>query len=246
MSRPKGRIAVPAQRMEGMLNSLFVSENIVHAGALLYLAAFLFRNQIILRTLIIVGDFVYILYFYFAPETPLWGGIFWSTMFTVVNVVMIGLIFADRMHFRLSANEKHLFDALGDLTPGQFRQFLKIGRQQTAASHLAITQEGHHLHELFFVLDRPLTIEKKGLVSVTGSNTFIGEIAFLLGQPATATVTLEPGTHYFVWNTRDLKDVMRAKPALGASLSLAMNKKMAQKLAVGGVLHDFALSAADA
>lgn len=228
-----------------MLDSILVSENIVHAGALLYLAAFLFRNQIILRSLIIAGDFVYILYFYLAPETPLWGGIFWSTMFTLVNVVMIALIVADRMHFRLSTDEKHLFDALQDLTPGQFRQFLKIGRQQTAASHLAITQEGHPLQELFFVLHRPVTIEKKGMISVTGSNTFIGEIAFLLGQPATATVTLEPGTPYFVWNASDLKEVMRAKPALGASLSLAMNKKMAQKLAVGGVLQDFTATAAD-
>lgn len=57
-----------------MIEGLFASENIVHAGALLYLAGFLFRNQLILRGLIIAGDFVYILYFYFAPEVPLWGG----------------------------------------------------------------------------------------------------------------------------------------------------------------------------
>lgn len=221
-----------------MLENLFVSENIVHAGALLYLAAFLFRNQIILRSLIIAGDFVYILYFYLAPETPLWGGIFWSTMFTIVNVAMIALIVADRTHFRLAPNEKHLFEALQDLTPGQFRQFLKIGREQVAESHLGITQEGQPLEDLYFVLDRNITIEKKGRRSVTPSNTFIGEIAFLLGQPATATVTLEPGTPYFVWRASALKALMQAKPDLGTSLSLAMNKKMAQKLAVGGVLHE--------
>ena len=46
-----------------MMDDIWVSGNIVHIGALLYLAGFLFRNQIILRSLIIVGDFVYILYF---------------------------------------------------------------------------------------------------------------------------------------------------------------------------------------
>ena len=49
-------------------------------------SAFLFRDQFILRGLILVGNLVYILYFYFAPESPLWGGIFWSAMFTIVNV----------------------------------------------------------------------------------------------------------------------------------------------------------------
>jgi hypothetical protein len=221
-----------------MLETLFTSENIVHIGALLYLAAFLFQNQIMLRSLIIAGDFVYILYFYFAPETPLWGGIFWSTMFTLVNVVMIGLIVADRMHFRLDRNERRLFDMLQDLSPGQFREFRRIGRETVAASHVALTQEGRRLDELFFVLDRPITIEKKGKCAVTPSDTFIGEIAFLLAEPATATVTLEPGTPYFVWNAKELKDLMRARPSLGSALSLSLNKKMAQKLAVGGVLHD--------
>ena len=166
------------------------------------------------------------------------GRIFWSTMFTVVNVVMIGLIVADRMHFRLDRNEKRLFELLQDLSPGQFRQFLKIGREEIAASHLGITQEGQALEELFFVLDRNITIEKKGSRAVIPSDTFIGEIAFLLGQPASATVTLEPGTPYFVWKNDQLKALMQAKPDLGNSLSLAMNKKMAQKIAVGGFAHD--------
>ena len=37
------------------------------------------------------GDDVCIMYFYFAPEIPLWGGIFWSAPFTIVSVVMIWL-----------------------------------------------------------------------------------------------------------------------------------------------------------
>ncbi|MCX7347651.1 MAG: hypothetical protein NTU78_18325 [Alphaproteobacteria bacterium] len=227
-----------------MIEHLLISENIVHIGALLYLAGFLFRDQLILRGLIIAGDFVYVLYFYFAPDVPLWGGIFWSTMFTIVNVGMIALIVADKMHFRLDHNEKRLFELLQDLSPGQFRQFLKIGREEIAASHLAITQEGKPLEEIFFVLDRSIMIEKKGTRAVTHSDTFIGEIAFLLAQPATATVTLEPGTPYFVWNTNKLRRLMLARPEIGTSLSLAMNKKMAQKIAVGGVLHDMLAQAA--
>lgn len=219
-----------------MMDDIWVSGNIVHIGALLYLAGFLFRNQIILRSLIIVGDFVYILYFYFAPEVPLWGGIFWSTMFTIANAVMIGLIVADKMHFRLDRNEKRLFDLLQDLSPGQFRQLLKIGREETASSRLSITREDEPLEELYFILDRSITIEKKGSRAVIPSDTFIGEIALLLGQPASATVTIEPGTPYFVWPSAALKSLMQSKPDLGNALNLAMNRKMAQKIAVSGFM----------
>jgi len=221
-----------------MIEQFVVGENIVHLGALLYLAGFLFRNQIMLRALIIAGDFFFILYYLFAPDVPLWGGIFWSGMFMLANAVMIGLILADSMNFRLDKHEKRLSELLPDLSPGQFRKLLKIGRAETAASHLGITLEGKELEELFFVLDRNITIEKKGSRAAIPSDTFIGEIAFLLGEPASATVTLEPGTPYFVWNKKQLKALMLAKPDLGNSLSLAMNKKMAQKIAVGGFAHE--------
>ena len=219
-----------------MIEGLFASENIVHAGALLYLAGFLFRNQLILRGLIIAGDFVYILYFYFAPDVPLWGGIFWSVMFTVVNLGMIALIVADTMHFSLTANEKKLFGLLENLTPGEFRQLLVAGREELATVPAVITREGEILDKLYFVLDGSMTIEKGGQRWPSEAQTFIGEIAFLLARPATATVTLEAGTFYFVWDAEDLHRLLRGSPALNTALSAIMNKKLAQKVASAGVL----------
>jgi hypothetical protein len=219
-----------------MFESLFASENIVHAGALLYLAGFLFRNQLILRGLIIAGDFVYILYFYFAPDVPLWGGIFWSVMFTVVNLGMIGLIVADKMHFNLSASEKKLFGLLENLTPGEFRQLLGAGKEELASIPVIITREGEFLERLYFILEGSMAIEKGGQRWPSESQTFIGEIAFLLARPATATVTLEAGTVYFVWEAEALHRLLRGNPALNTALSAIMNKKLAQKVASAGAL----------
>ena len=219
-----------------MIEGLVASENIVHAKALLYLAGFLFRNQLILRGLIIAGDFVYILYFYFAPDVPLWGGIFWSVMFTVVNLAMIALIVADTMHFNLTANEKKLFGLLENLTPGEFRQLLGTGREELAAVPAVITRQSQVLEKLYFILEGKMTIEKGGQRWSSEAQTFIGEIAFLLARPATATVTLEAGTAYFVWEAEALHRLLRANPALNTALSAIMNKKLAQKVADAGVL----------
>ncbi len=64
----------------------------------------------------------------------------------------------------------------------------------------------------------------------------MGEIAFLLSRPATATVILEPGSVYFVWNTKALHRLLHTKPTLSTALSAVMNKKLAQKVAGAGVL----------
>ena len=123
-----------------LFHSIFQKDNIVHIGALLYLSGFLFRNQILLRGLIILGDIVYIAYFFLAPATPLWGAIFWSGLFMVVNCWMIALIVAETKHFRLTPTERQLHDALVDVTPGQFRQLLKLAHEGTAEAPMVITE----------------------------------------------------------------------------------------------------------
>jgi CRP-like cAMP-binding protein len=221
-----------------VFEQLLDSRNIVHVGALLYLLGFLFRDQLVLRGLIILGDLVYILYFYFAPDIPLWGGIFWSATFTLVNVVMIWFIYLDEVQFSLPAHERKMFELLVDLTPGQFRTFLKAGRQEVAASPVVITRENAPLDQLYFVTDGKVTIDKGGRRMVSEAKTFIGEIAFLLARPATATVTLEPGCHYGVWDSKALHNILNGNAALKMALSAALNRKLAEKVAQAGVLTD--------
>ena len=128
-----------------MVEVLFAKENIVHVGATLYLVGFLFRDQIMLRAFVIAGDLVYISYFYFAPDMPLWGGVFWSAVFTLVNVVMIARIVADRTQFRMSAEERQLFSLLGTLSPGEFRRLIRLGRWRTAIEATVLAVEDRPL-----------------------------------------------------------------------------------------------------
>ena len=215
-----------------MIEALFTKENIVHAGATLYLVGFLFRDQIMLRTFVIAGDLVYISYFYFAPDMPLWGGVFWSAVFTLVNLVMIARIVADRTRFRMSAEERQLFSLLGTLSPGEFRRLLRIGRWQTAIETTVLATEDRPLDRLYYILDGDIVIEKSGRVPLTiGPHVFIGEVAFLLPRPASATVTVAAGARYMTWDRAALCKQQLHAPALAVALSVALNKDMAAKVA---------------
>jgi CRP-like cAMP-binding protein len=214
-----------------MLDEVFVKENIVHIGAFLYLAGFLCRDQLLLRAFVVIGDIVYILYFYFAPEEPLWGGIFWSIVFTLANVVMIARIVADRTPLRMSEEDRRLHSLLDALTPGEFRRLMRAGNWNRADGDVAITLEGQPLHQLAYVIDGRITVEKAGHSFAITPPTFIGEVAFLIDRPASATVTLSAGARYVTWDMKRLRHVLLRSPALRIGLGAAFNRDMAEKVA---------------
>jgi CRP-like cAMP-binding protein len=215
-----------------MYDALFVKENIVHLGAALYLVGFLFRDQILLRLFVIAGDLVYISYFYFAPDAPLWGGVFWSAVFMLVNTVMIVRILADRTPFSMSDEEIELFRFLETLSPGEFRQLIKVGSWRTATETTVLAHENRPLEQLYYVLTGPITIEKAGSAPrVIEPRAFIGEVAFLLPKPASATVTLAPGARYVTWDKAALRRQQLRSPTLAIALSAALNRDMALKVA---------------
>jgi hypothetical protein len=214
-----------------MLDHVVVEENIVHLGAFLYLAGFLCRDQLQLRGFIVAGDIVYILYFYLAPASPLWGGIFWSLVFTLANLAMIGRILSDRSAYGMTEDDRRLHGLLDTLTPGEFRRLMRAGRWNKADGDVAITLEGQPLHRLAYVIDGTITVEKAGHSFAVASPTFIGEVAFLIDRPASATVTLAAGARYVTWDMAQLRRVLLRSPALRIGLGAAFNRDMAEKVA---------------
>ena len=216
-----------------MLDAVLVDENIVHIGAALYLAGFLCRDQLLLRGFIVVGDIVYMLYFYFAPETPLWGGIFWSVVFTLANVAMIGRIIADRTPRRMHEDDRRLHGFLDTLTPGEFRRLMRDAEWRTAYQATTITEEGKPLNRLVYVLEGTITVEKGGKTFPVAAPTFIGEVAFLTDRAASATVTLSEGARYVTWDMGRLRRLLVRAPTLRIGLGAALNRDMAEKVARG-------------
>ncbi len=214
-----------------MTEALFDSDNFVHLAAGLYLVGFLFRDQIMLRALVIAGDVVFILYYLFAPAEPLWGGILWSVVFMAVNAVMIMRIAADRTHFGIEQEHLRLFQTLDTMTPGEFRRMMRSARWETATGELRLTEEGSPLSRLYFVLDGPVMIEKAGKHMTVEGGIFIGEVAFLLNRPASATVIVPAGARYVVWESVDLRRLLLRAPSLRIALDAALNRDMAGKVA---------------
>ena len=165
------------------------------------------------------------------PKQPLWGGIFWSIVFTLANVVMIGRIVADRTPLRMHEDHRRLHGFLDTLTPGEFRRLMKDAEWRTAYQASTIAEEGRPLHRLAYVLEGTITIDKAGHRFTVEPPTFIGEVAFLTNRPASATVTLAEGSRYVTWDMTRLRRILLREPSLRIGLGAALNRDMAEKVA---------------
>ena len=203
---------------------------LVHIAAVLTAFGFFFRNQIILRSLIVLGSSTYIAYYYLFPEEPLWTPIGWSSVFVSVNIFMIIRLLYDRVEVYRNADEEHLFKAFQGFSPGMFRQLIGISKTKIAKADFYLTIEDSSLDRLYYIVDGGIHIEKGGKKFDYMAGAFVGEVAFLTGEKASASVKIARGSRYIEWEHDKLNRLFVKSPELKYRLESMFNQDMALKV----------------
>lgn len=205
---------------------------LIHAGALLYIIAFIIRDELILRLLVVTGSGLYILYYYLFPEVPLWDAIFSSVIMVFANFYVLGQVVLERTTFRMSDDQKHLFEAFKTLSPGQFRHLLKDAHWHQAIdpTGTVLTREGEEAPALYYVFDGSILVKKGEQHFSLPAGNFIGEIAYVLDAPTSATTIAPEGVRYVRWDGDALRKLSEKKPALGNALNALLTRDLATKL----------------
>jgi len=90
-----------------------IKYGLVHVAALFNVSGMFFRDQLLLRGLILISTLLYIAYYLIVPATPLWDAIAWCVVLIGVNGVVMVLIALDRKAFSATDPELrilfHLF-----------------------------------------------------------------------------------------------------------------------------------------
>lgn len=214
-----------------MLSYLLSAEALVYAALLFYAMGFLFRDELWLRGLLFIGTVFYILYYYYAAQSPLWEAIITSSILGVINISMIAVVALERTTFAMGADTAALYGHFSNLSPGQFRRIMKQGTMMVAEKDETISVEGEPLDHFYFVYDGQSKITKRGLTTKVPVGHFIGEVAFLKGVPATATVTVAKGSRYVIWQQSKLRQLMKKSPNLSNGLLALLNMDLAGKVA---------------
>ena len=206
------------------------SDILVHIGSFLLLLAYLVRDQILLRAVIILGTIFYIVY-YILMEAPLWSALLWNVSFVVINLIMIVVIYSDKTSFVMSEKEAKLYQVFYTLSPGEFKKLLKIADWFDGSSEEKITTEGEIPSRLYFIINGEAVIARDDKKFIVGPNVFIGELAYLTKKPATATVKLTDKVVAISWKTTSLTKLLASNPQMKIAFDGLLNQDLAAKLA---------------
>jgi len=205
---------------------------LIYIGAGLLLIAYAIRDELKLRLLIVISTFVYVVYYYTVTTPPLWDAIFTSLLMVGVNLWVLGQIALERTKFRLSEDEKRLFDAFDTLTPGQFRRVLTLTKWHRASDPdgTVLTREDQPSGEMFFILDGTISVQKRDHLFRLPQGNFVGEVAFILKRSTTATTVAPQGVQFVSWNSAKLHRLGDKYPNLGNAINALLTRDLAKKL----------------
>lgn len=214
------------------LSYLFTAGIFVQLALLFHVLGLLARNELLLRGLLLIGTFCYIIYYYFIADAPLWDAIWASSVIGATNICMILVILREKTTFGMAAEMLELYRAFPTLNPGQFRKIMKHADWVTAEVDTQICTHGVRPDYLYIVSSGEMLLRRDGRNVTIGAGNFIGEISFLLDGPATADVIAPKGVAYVRWDRDLLAAQLDKSVRLSNGVSALFNKDIAQKLSV--------------
>lgn len=218
--------------------SLTILTIIINLSLAFGFAGFVFRNMVYLRTFATLSALLEVIFCYYS--VPLnWNGMAWKSLFVLINVIQIAIIFYETTHLNFSSEEKNIFkNYFSNFSVLQFKRLIRSGVFINAPTGELLTEQGKKVLRIILVYKGAATVEINGeIVAYCKAGNIIGEMSFLSKGVATATVrTIEP-TRYVMWLVDDLQKLLRDDPDINNAMQTVFNKDLVNKLAAMKPTH---------
>lgn len=195
--------------------------------------SFLMRDILLLRLLAIVSGVLGLAYNYFLPEGPLWLVIFWLFVFLLINLVRVVMLFLERRGVSFTEEERELYQTLfQNFAPVEFMKVMRLARWQDSAEDELLATENTPLDDLKLIYNGEVAVERQGQeIARAKDGTFIGEMSYIHGGDATATVRTVRPTRYLSWPQDELRKLLKRNPTMDVAMGTVFHMDLTQKLA---------------
>jgi CRP-like cAMP-binding protein len=210
---------------------------VVNVAFALGVVAFLLRDILYLRAVAMLahGAFIYV-----ALRHPAWSNaphLYWYVAFFCINGVQSAILFYERRLQRFSPEEDALRElAFSALDPTAVRRILRRGTWTDLAPGDVLAREGEVPDYVVMLAEgtADVTLRDRPVAKVKPGE-FVGEIAFLAGRPATATVRASEAGRAMVWSRARLHRLVNRDRDMHAAMYAAMGLDLAEKIAAASV-----------
>jgi CRP-like cAMP-binding protein len=156
----------------------------------------------------------------------------WEFIFTTVNAIQLAIVLLASRKRRHSDDEKLFIETVMPTLEGNLRaKMLKLARWETKEPGEVLIKEGEMAPQLVFIARGAASVEKGDkLVGVCGPGDFLGEMSFLSGKPASATVRVSNEIRCCVYTPAELRALLQRNPGIRQALEFSFNRNLVGKL----------------
>ena len=206
---------------------------LLNCGYVTWLAAFMTKKIVWLRLLTITGNIIVVPYFLYFHEKPLWNTIVWVGVYTVINLVMLFIIYLESRPVKLSDLEQKIYDlTFKSLGPRVFKKLIDHGSLEELQPEVNLVTRDSELDSLMYVVEGEAEVVlKHGEHIIIPTGGFIGEQSFITGgKTSTDVITGKEAAKILRWNSQELKKHLAGKEILKDNLDLILTADLIYKL----------------
>ncbi len=204
-----------------------------HFSFALSALSFALRDMLLLRGLAMARGVGGIGSNYFIPAGPLWLVIFWLAVFVAINAARIVGIYAERRAVSFSDEEAELHETLfRDFSAVEFMKLMRVGDWRSAPEGHTFTEQGGAIEGLKLLYNGEVAVARDGAeIARVRDGALIGEMSFLRGGAATATVTATRPCRYVFWPKEALRKLLARNPSMDIAMKHVLSMDLTRKLA---------------
>ncbi|MDP7250718.1 MAG: cyclic nucleotide-binding domain-containing protein [Planctomycetota bacterium] len=212
-----------------LLNYLKSLDNLAHVAYALIAFSFVARDILFLRILSVVASVNFIMFF-IHRETYI--PVYWNIGFIAVNVYHIFHLVSERNAIEFDEYEEELYHSVfHSFSPVEFMKLIRLAEWQVAPPGEMLTHQDEEQDKMMLLFHgRASVVVADSKVAELKDGAFIGEMAFLTGESASATVVVDEETRYLMWDISKLKSFLKRNPSLRFGLQGIIGQDLSKKL----------------
>lgn len=215
------------------LSAMGSTELVGHLAYALTLAAYLVRDILVLRSLLLAAGVTMLTYFIVGMSHTAWTPLFWQVVLLSVNAVWVVLLVRERQSVRFTEEERELHETLfREFSALEFMKLLRAGEWRALTEGDELTHRGEPVARLYLVSNGEVEVDRgNGREPIrVRDGGLIGEMSFLNSSPATATVRATGPTRCLSWNQDELRSLLRRNPSMRGVLMSVIGSDLTHKL----------------
>lgn len=216
--------------MQEFLDAFLDPANVVgHIAYVLLIVSMMMRNMRWLRALAISAGTVSAIYYALLGD---YVSVFWESLFTLVNIIQLSLLAIENRRGKFTEEEQLFFETvLQGVERAHARRLIQRGKWQDDPPGTVLIEERTWPRQLKFMVSGHATVTLGGKeVAYVGPGDFLGEMSYLTGKEATATVTSVTPVRYLSFERKVLGELLEKYADLRHALEAGFNRNLVEKL----------------